>query len=223
MKTCSAFFALLLLASAGTAAAANPPAPTGKRIVARSAYHTDNSHTESLTDPYTREMEEKTYDAHGALQMRKHFLLDERGLPTQGNIYDGKNNLVARALVIFDEFNRAKEMRTANLQGEVYQQVIYSYDASGKAQKPKVVNYNVRAPTFKPATIDFTQSVPPPAHLVQPGAAQQQAQFAQMAQQQQQAGAVMTQQPPIYAPGAEPAGQAPPPQKKSFWKRLFGK
>ncbi|MBL9134205.1 MAG: hypothetical protein JNG86_23525 [Verrucomicrobiaceae bacterium] len=211
MKTCSTIFALLWLAAAGLCLAANP-APVKPGIVARSQYHPDNSHSESITDPYTREMTEKTYDANGSLQMRKHFLLDERGLPTQGNIYDGKNNLVARALVIYDEFGRAKEMRTANLHGEVYQQVLYSYDANGKPGKPKVMNFNVRTPTFKPSTIDFTQTVPPPAHLVNPGAP---------GQAVPQDGSSVVRQPPVYAPGAEPATQEQP-KKKSFWKRLFG-
>lgn len=214
MKTCSAIFALLWLAAASHVVAATPAAPR-PGIVARAQYHPDNSRTESITDPYTRELEEKTYDANGVLQMRKHFLLNEQGQPSQGNIYDGKNNLVARALVIFDEFGRAKEMRTANLNGEVYQQVLYSYDANGKAGKPKVVNFNVRSPTFKPATIDFTQTVPPPAHLAAPGTAAQ-------AQMMAPDGSGVVRQPPVYAPGAEPAGQQEPPKKKSFWKRLFG-
>ena len=220
MKTCSATLALFWLASVSLSLSATP-AVVG--IHAKSQYHENNdAHTETITDPFTREMHEKTYDASGALQMRKHFLLDERGLPTQGNIYDGKNNLVARALLYYDEYNRAKEMRTANLQGEVYQQVLYEYDAAGKAKTPKVINYNVKSPTFKPATIDFTQSVAPPPHLASPGGAQA-GQPTGEPQVIMQDGTSIVRQPPVYAPGAEPTGQAEVPKKKSFWKRLFGK
>ena len=220
MKTCSAAFALFWLAAVSLSHAATPPVVG---IHAKSQYHENNdAHTETITDPFTREMHEKTYDASGALQMRKHFLLDERGLPTQGNIYDGKDNLVARALLFYDEYNRAKEMRTANLQGEVYQQVLYEYDAAGKAKTPKVINYNVKTPAFRPATIDFTQSVAPPPGLVSPGAGAS-AQGTGQPQVIMQDGTSIVREPPVYAPGAEPAGQGEAPKKKSFWKRLFSK
>jgi hypothetical protein len=163
-------------------------------------------------DYTTREMEEKTYDANGVLQIRKHFLLNEHGQPTQGNIYDGKNNLVARAMLIFDAANRAKEMRTANLAGEVFQQVIYEYDASGKAKTPKVVNLNVRTPTFKPATIDFTQSTPAPGT---PQAVMPDIPTNAPGTLPTTAGSITPE------PAAAPAAEGP--QKKSFWKRLFHK
>lgn len=211
-KTCSTIFAVLLLAAA-TVSAANPP-QTRSGIFAKSQYHEDNSHTESVLDLTVRELEEKTFDANGVLKMRKHYLVNELGQPTQGNVYDGRNNLVARSMIIFDAYNRAKEMRTANLAGEVFQQVIYEYDTSGKALKPKVINYNTKAPTIKPATLDFTQTMPHPD--------QPQAGFQPVpAGQQPQNGGAIQQGAPIYAPGTAPAEEAP--KKKSFWKRLFNR
>lgn len=211
-KTCSTIFAVLLLAAAVSQAANPPSARPG--IIARSHYHDDNSHTESLLDMTVRELEEKTFDANGVLTMRKHYLVNELGQPTQGNVYDGRNNLVARSMMVFDSFNRLKEMRTANLQGEVFQQILYEYDANGKMQKPKVINYNTKTPTFRTATIDFTKTMPPPDQpqtaALQPASAAQQ-------------GSVIQQGAPIYAPGIAPgSGAEEAPKKKSFWKRLFG-
>lgn len=191
MKTCFATFSLLWLASAALAQPAAPASP----IVAKSTYHPDNSHSETVVDKTTNELTEATYNSGGALVAKKHYLLNERGLPTQGHIYDGRGNLVARSQVYFDEYGRAKEMRSFNLQGQCYQQVIYEYGADGKAKPPKVINVNPSlAPSIRPAAIDFTQVTPAPG------------QYTQQAQ-----------------PAAAPAPEPEPPKKKSFFGRLFGK
>jgi len=192
MKSCSAIFVLLWLAPA--AVSAQPAAPPSSPIVAKSTYLPDNSHSETILDKSTNELTEATYSAAGALISKKHYLLNERGLPTQGHIYDGRGNLVARSQVYFDEYGRAKEMRSFNLQGQCYQQIIYEYGSDGKPKQPKVVNVDPRAaPSIKPGVIDFTQNTAPPG----------------LAMQQQ---------------GAQSAQPAPePPKKKGFFSRLFGK
>jgi len=158
MKSCSAFFVLLWL----TPAVAQPAAPASTPIVAKSTYHPDNSHSETIVDKTTNELIEATYNAGGALVAKKHYLLNERGLPTQGHIYDGRGNLVARSQVYFDSYGRATEMRSFNLNGQCYQQVVYEYDAQGGAKKPKVVNVDPRAaPTIRPGVIDFTNTAAP--------------------------------------------------------------
>ncbi|MBN8417838.1 MAG: hypothetical protein J0L73_02840 [Verrucomicrobia bacterium] len=188
MKSCSAFFVLLWV----TSAVGQPAAPAGTPIVAKSTYHPDNSHSETIVDKTTNELIEATYNAGGALVAKKHYLLNERGLPTQGHIYDGRGNLVARSQVYFDAYGRATEMRSFNLNGQCYQQVVYEYDASGAAKKPKVVNVDPRAaPSIKPGVIDFTNSAAPGQMVPQPQ--------------------VVPAQPKVE------------PQKKSFFKRLFGK
>lgn len=193
MKSCSAFFVLLWLASA---AFAQPAAPPATPIVAKSTYHPDNSHSETVVDKTTNELIESTYNAGGALVAKKHYLLNERGLPTQGHIYDGRGNLVARSQVYFDAYGRPQEMRTFNLSGLCYQQVIYEYDEKGNAKKPKVVNVNPSAaPSIKPGMIDFTQNTMPP-------------------------GQAMPQQQPVSAQAQQPAAE---PKKKGFFGRLFGK
>jgi hypothetical protein len=191
MKSCSAFFVLLWLTSAN----AQPAAPASTPIVAKSTYHPDNSHSETVVDKTTNELIESTYNAGGALVAKKHYLLNERGLPTQGHIYDGRGNLVARSQVYFDSYGRAQEMRSFNLNGQCYQQVIYEYGADGKAKTPKVINVDPRlAPSIKPGIIDFTQGTAAPGQV--------------MPQQQ----GVPTQ--------ASPAVE---PKKKGFFGRLFGK
>lgn len=189
MKSCSAFFVLLWL----TPAAAQPAAPADTPIVAKSTYHPDNSHSETIVNKSTHELFESTYNANDVLVSKKHYLLNERGLPTQGHIYDGRGNLVARSQVYFDAYGRATEMRSFNLNGQCYQQVVYEYDARGVAKKPKVVNVDPRAaPTIKPGVIDFTQGMAPPGQMMQ-----------------QQEGA------PVQPPPEQP-------KPKSLWKRIFG-
>lgn len=175
-------------------------------INAKTTLHPDGSKTESVRDPNTRELTEITYDANNVVTMKRKYLLNEQGQPSQGLIYDGADNLQARAQFFFDQFGRMQEERLLNLQGEVFQQTLYEYGADGKPKKPKVINYNVRTPTMKPSTIDFTQ--------MQGGAP------GTPAQGQPGQGQDMT---PLYAPGMQPQGgnDEQQPQKKSFWKRLF--
>lgn len=139
--------------------------PNGQRVIGRTIYHKDKSRTESVNNPETREMTEMTYTADNVLTVKKVFLMNEKGEPLQGNVYDGRGNLVARVLCHYDELGRRKEDRLMNLNGETFQQVIHEYGADGKALTPKVINLNTAAaPSIRPAAIDFTkQSTPPGA------------------------------------------------------------
>ncbi len=134
------------------------------------------------------------------------FLMNEKGEPMQGNVYDGRGNLVARFQAVYDEFGRRKEDRLTNLKGEVFQQVLHEYDKEGKAMKPKVLNLNTQgAPMMKPAPIDFT--TPGAAGGAAPG------RFAPGAAPAQPSGS---------APATAPAGQQPE-KPKNFFKKLFKK
>lgn len=195
MRLCSAFFVLCLLPAALHGQAANP-----NTIRARTVYHQDGTRTESVSDPAIRELNEVTYNANNIVVIRKRYLLNERGQPMQGLIYDGSGALKARMQMTFDAFGREQEERLLNLQGEMFQQTIYEYGPDGKPKKPKVINYNVSAPTMRPQMIDFTKSMPPPGS------------------------------PPPVAPqtgmpqAQEPAAADDGKPKKSFWQRLgFGK
>jgi hypothetical protein len=159
MKHLSAFLGVFLLV---TAAQAQGTGHAANMIHARGIYHPDGSRTESVKDPETKVLTETTYDARGVVIAKHIYQLNDQGQVMQGNIYDGRENLVARSQSYFDEFGRVKESRLMNLQGEVFQQTIYEYGADGKAKKPKVVNFNVRAPTMRPAVVDFTGTTPPP-------------------------------------------------------------
>lgn len=207
MKFCCAFFALLGLVMVASTAGAQTNTPASP-IRAKSTYHPDNSHSETVVDKTTNELTEATYSSGGALLAKKHYLLNERGLPTQGHIYDGRGNLVARSQVYFDAYGRAQEMRSFNLNGQCYQQVIYEYGADGKAKTPKVVNVDPRAaPSIKPGVIDYTQTTPAPGQY-----------------QQGQGGAIL---PVGYNAAGQPTAAAAPapeaPKKKSFFGRLFSK
>ncbi len=158
MKTCAAFLVLSWLLFVASATAN----PNGQRVVGRTIYHKDKSRTESVNNPETREMTELTYSADNVLTVKKVFLMNDKGEPLQGNVYDGRGNLVARVQCLFDELGRRKEDRLMNLNGETFQQVLHEYGADGKALKPKVINLNTAsAPSLKPAAIDFTQQTMP--------------------------------------------------------------
>ncbi|MDZ4287891.1 MAG: hypothetical protein U0984_08025 [Prosthecobacter sp.] len=214
MKNCFAIFGLLSLPLM-TVLGANPTVNT---VVGRTIYHADNSRTESVRDPNIRELTEITYNPNNVVTVKKVFLLNEKGEPTQGNIYDGRGALVARCQSLYDDFGRRKEDRLMNLNGEVFQQVIHEYTADGKAKTPKVVNLNVAAPSIKPASIDFTKSAAAPQPTMPS--------TDRFAPVQLPAGATAGGLPPIYAPGTGPAGATPPTPEKpkaSFFKRLFSK
>ena len=195
MKHLSAFLGVFLLVTAPSATGAN----RADMIHARGIYHPDGTRTESVKDPETKVLTETTFNPNNVVVSRHVYLLNENGQVVQGNIYDGAGNLVARSQSTFDEFARVKESHMMNLQGEVFQQTFYEYGADGKAKKPKVVNYNVKAPTMRPAVVDFTGTTRPPDESQQPTG------------------------------GRVPAGSAVPPPptedkpKKSFFGRLFGK
>ncbi len=192
-------------------AAANPAT---QPVVGRTIYHADNSRTESVRDPNTRELTETTYTSNNVLSVRKVFLLNEKGEPLQGNVYDGRGNLIARCQSIYDEFGRRREDRLMNLNGVVFQQVIHEYGKDGKPLKPKVINLDANAPSIKPAAIDFTGAAPAPAA---PGQLPNSGRFAPAGAAE---GGVM---PPVYAPGTAPATPAPEKAKGNFFKRLFQK
>lgn len=195
MKSLSAFIAVFLLAAAAYGQV-NPQSQP--RVQGRTTYHKDGTRTESVRDPYTGILTEKTFNSHddkGVLVSRAIYQLDSNGQVTQGMIYDGRDNLQARARMIADDFGRPKESILANLNGEVFQRTIYEYGADGRPKKSKVVNYNVATPTMKPAVIDFTKTTVP--------------------------GQAAPTSPPVSAAGSTQAPQEEKP-KKSFWSRLFG-
>ncbi len=213
MKSCCAFFAFFLpLAAAVPVAGQMDDTVRGKTIL-----HPDGTQTKSVSDPNTRQLEQKTYDANEVLIIRRHYQLNERGQPVMGNIYDGSDNLIARSQSVIDSFGRIQEERLSNLNGEVFQQIIHEYDSKGVAKKPKVINYKVSTPTMRPAVLDFTRyqqpgAEPPPAAAAGgTGRVRAPVDLDNQARQPQQ------------QPGATPAKPQEEEPKKGFFKRLFGK
>ena len=133
-------------------------ADTSPGVQARTVYHGNGTHTESIQDPSIHEQKEFTYDQNNVLISKKVYLLNERGMPVQGNVYDGRDVLKARASFLYDDFGRMIEERMSNLQGEVYQSILFTYDAQGKALPPKSRTYSTHAPDMKSAVIDFTKT-----------------------------------------------------------------
>ena len=123
---------------------------------ARTVYHADESYTESVQDVTVREQREVTYSPQKVVIAKKVYLLDDKGQPLQGNVYDGKGVLKARVQFNYDDFGRLSDERMYNLQGQVFQAITFSYDNNNKALPPKSQTFNVAAPNMRPATLDFT-------------------------------------------------------------------
>ena len=204
MNVRDSIFAIFWLLLAATALAANP---SMQAVVGRTVYHPDNSRSETVRDMNVREMTETTYNPANAVVSKKVFLLNEKGEPVQGNIYDGRGNLVARAQCFYDEFGRRREDQLTNLGGVVFQRIVHEYDKNGKALTPKVVNLS-QSPTLRPEAIDFTRTAAP-AVPVSPEAGAANSRFAP------------TPAAPTSGPTAAPSPEEP--AKGSFFKRLFKK
>jgi hypothetical protein len=136
---------------------------SGVTVNARTVLHPDDTKTESTKDPIKLQQTEKTYDARGVVIAEKVFILNQNGDPTQGIIYDGAGNLVARVNFYFDDLGRVVEERCLNAKGEIFRRVIRQYDKSGRALPPQAFDYKVNAPHMSSATIDFTNmpALPP--------------------------------------------------------------
>jgi len=185
-----------------------------QRVIGRTIYHKDKSRTEFVTNPETREMTELTYTSDNAMTVRKVFLMNEKGEPLQGNVYDGRGTLVALVKCVYDELGRRKEDRLMNLQGETFQLVMHEYGSDGKALTPKVVNLNVKnMPSIKPAAIDFTQQTMP-AEAVPAGTPTDR--FAPQVVPTVQGSPTGIETAPVKAP-------EPEKPKTNFFKRLFKK
>lgn len=210
---------LVLIALAGLTISSAAAEGRKASSVARSVYYPDGSHTECVQDFILREQTEITYNPQGIKTARKVYLLNEQGLPVQGNIYDGRDQLKARAQFLFDAFDRLSEQRMFNLQGEVFQRIVFSYDSNGRQLTPKSFTYNVKSPDMKQVPLDFTKP-------------QQQAPNYDRSQGEQfngnvpmlPAGAMGAGTPgqPVKQPEANP-GKDAGKSKESFFKRLFKK
>jgi hypothetical protein len=145
--------ALLLAVSAPLQAIDTKNAKANSRTV----IHADGTRTESVRYADKNEQREVTFDAQGVKIASKVYLLNAEGNPVQGNLYDGRDQLQARAQFFFDAFKRPTEQRMTNLSGQVYQRIMFEYDSNGKPLPPKSYTMsNVQGPDLKPAVRDFT-------------------------------------------------------------------
>lgn len=142
-------------------------------VDARALMHQDGTRSDVIKDPLKHEMTEITYDSRGIVISKKTYLLNENGDPTQGQIFDGAGNLIARVQFVFDDLQRLSEEKCVNMQGEVFRRVLHQYDSSGKPLPVKAMDYKVHSPSMRTATIDFTHRARPAAGPAAPPAAPQ--------------------------------------------------
>ena len=148
-------FAILAGVSFTLRLAASPPG-ADTPVKSTTTLHQDGSKTETVKDSFKHEMTETIYDARGVVIAKKKFLLGASGDPTQGTIYDGAGNVIATVQFFFDDLGRVIEERCTNTNHEVFQRVIRQYDVNGKPLQPQVINLPVKAPTMRPARVDYT-------------------------------------------------------------------
>jgi hypothetical protein len=127
---------------------------------AKKVLHPDGTCSESVSDVEKGELRESTFDARGVLLTKRIVLLNERGLPVQGMIYDGKDDLVGSVRFAYDDLGRMQEEISLNAQGQVFRRKIQGYDASGKPLTTKIVDYSQNAPKISAGSINFTNKVP---------------------------------------------------------------
>src|SRR3954453_13662933 len=101
--------------------------------------HTDGTVTESVSDVEKGELRESTFDARGVLLSKRIVLLNDRGLPVQGMIYTGNDQLVGSVRFAYDDLGRVKEEISLNAQGQIFRRKIQEYDAAGKPMNTKIL------------------------------------------------------------------------------------
>ena len=129
---------------------------------AKKVLHLDGTVTESVSDLSKAELRESTFDSRGVLLSKRIVLLNESGLPVQGVIYNGKDEMVGKVQFFYDDLGRVSEERSLNAQGQVFRRKFQAYDQSGKPLPEKIVDYSGNAPKIQSNTINFTNIVPPP-------------------------------------------------------------
>ena len=138
---------------------------------AKKVLHNDGTVTESVSDIEKGELRETTFDSRGVLLSKRIVLLNDRGLPVQGMIYGGKDELVGSVRFAYDDLGRVLEEISLNAQGEVFRRKIQTYDAAGKPLPTKIVDYSKNAPRIASNTINFTNTTPPPGQAAAPAQA----------------------------------------------------
>ena len=106
--------------------------------------HPDGTYSESVSDVEKGELRESTFDARGVLLTKRIVLLNERGQPVQGMIYDGRDELVGSVRFAYDDLGRMQEEISLNAQ--IFRRKIQGYDATGKPLATKIVDYSQNAP-----------------------------------------------------------------------------
>ena len=129
---------------------------------AKKVLHPDGTYSESVSDVEKGELRESTFDARGVLLTKRIVLLNERGQPVQGMIYDGRDDLVGSVRFAYDDLGRMQEEISLNAQGQIFRRKIQGYDATGKPLATKIVDYSQNAPKIATGSINFKNMVPPP-------------------------------------------------------------
>lgn len=127
--------AIFLVLSSIGALLANP------LVVAKTILHDNGFKTESVRNPGTKVLEEKTYNRKNILIARKVFELDSEGRALRGLVFDTKKKLIGRIQFGFDEFGRMEEERTWNAHNKLIKRLIYRYDKEGKRSRPMAFHY----------------------------------------------------------------------------------
>ena len=171
---------------------------------AKKVLHEDGTVSESVSDLTKGELRESTFDSRGVLLSKRIVLLNEHGLPVQGVIYGGNDEVLGRVQFIYDDLGRPVEERSLNAQGQVFRRKFTLYDQGGRPLPAKIVDYAGNAPKVASNNINFTKIVPPPGQGGAPASSG--------AQGPKQPG-----QPPQIQTVSPRSGNTQPVEKKKSW------
>lgn len=133
----ASIFSVALLLSAG-AAFANDRADM---IIAQMLVGKEGARTDIIRNPQARTLEVRTLDFEGVIVRKDIFRTNAAGEPVACQVFDRNGNLVYRIRYAFDKFGRKTEEGTYNKAGKMVRRAVYSYDANGKQQPPRVQTF----------------------------------------------------------------------------------
>ncbi len=115
-------------------------------IWGRAIHHSDGSFTESKQDLETNTLEQVTKSKNGVRLQRRMVMLDERGQPSEVQIYDGRDQFKYRGVLIYDRFGRFEEEQIYDTRGTLIRRKVQEYDPRGDKMPMRSWDYVANVP-----------------------------------------------------------------------------
>ncbi len=120
--------------------------------LARSIQHTDGSYTQTNVEIGSDFVEQETKSKNGVLLLKRRISLDKKGNPQEILMYDGRDILKYRGVLVYDERGRFREEQL--------------FDAKGKSLRRKVQEYDAKGVRLPLKTFEYVSNVPSDLRMV---------------------------------------------------------